>query len=118
MAAIGQLGVFPSAEAGWHVEDLVAVAHPHAQHAVAFVSDEVVDAVQQGRMAACAHFGVTEFAHVPVFNLAAELGSHGLHAVADAEHWHAQFEHGCGARGESPSSVELWLPDRMTPAAP
>ena len=81
-------------EAGRHVEHLVAVAHPDLQHAVAFVGDEVVDAVQQRGMAARAHFGVAEFAHQAVLDLAAQLRGHGLHAVADAQHRHAQLEHG------------------------
>jgi hypothetical protein len=99
MAAIGQLSVAHQLEAFRHVEHLVAVAHPDLQHAVAFVGDEVVDAVQQFGMAAGAHFGVAEFAHFAVFDLAAQLGRHGLHAVADAEHRDAQFEHGLrGAR--------------------
>src|SRR5471032_3171631 len=87
-------------EAGRHVQHLVAVAHPHFQHAVAFVGDEVGDAVEHLGVAAGAHFGVAEFAHQAVLDLAAQLGRHGLHAVADPQHRHAQFEHGVrSARG-------------------
>jgi hypothetical protein len=81
-------------EAGRHVQHLVAVAHPHLEHAVALVGDEVGDAVQQGRVAARAHLGVTEFAQQAVLDLAAELGRHRLHAVANAQHGHSEFEHG------------------------
>jgi len=45
-------------------------------------------------MAARAQLGVTEFAHRAILDLAAQLLRHGLHAVADAQHRHAQFEHG------------------------
>ncbi|MNW09567.1 hypothetical protein D3C71_2065940 [compost metagenome] len=40
-----------------------------------------------------AHFCVAEFAAVGAFDLAAQLGRHGLHAVADAQHRQAQLEH-------------------------
>ena len=39
------------------------------------------------------HFGVTKFADIAEFDLAAELFGHRLHAVADAEHRHAEIEH-------------------------
>jgi hypothetical protein len=74
------------------------VAHPHFQHAVAFVRDEVGDLAEQRGMAARAHFGITELAHQAVLDLAAELRGHGLHAVADAQHRHAELEHGLRRR--------------------
>ena len=45
-------------------------------------------------MAAGAHFRVAKFAQHAIFNLAAQLRRHGLHAVANTQHWHAQFEYG------------------------
>ncbi|CAM2159526.1 Cytosine deaminase [Paraburkholderia tropica] len=81
-------------EARRHFDDLVAVAHPHLEHAVAFRRAEVFDAVQEARVIARAHFGIAEFAQVAAVDLAAELLGHRLHAVADAEHGHAQLEHG------------------------
>ncbi len=54
---------------------------------------EILDAVEQARVAAGAHLGVAEFAHLARLDLAAELSGHGLHAVADAQHRHAQLEH-------------------------
>jgi hypothetical protein len=49
-------------EAGRQRGDLVAVAHPHLEHAVAFGVCEVLDAVEQLRVAARAHLGVAELA--------------------------------------------------------
>ena len=45
--------------------------------------------------------GAAELAVVAALDPAAELGAHGLLAVADAEHGHAQLEHPAGARGLS-----------------
>ena len=55
---------------------------------------EVGDVVEQLGVAARAHCGEAEFALVAAFDLAAQLVRHGLHAVADAQHRHAQLEHG------------------------
>jgi hypothetical protein len=41
-----------------------------------------------------AHRGKAELALVAALDLATELVGHGLHAVADAQHRNAQFEHG------------------------
>ncbi|MNU46932.1 hypothetical protein D3C71_358050 [compost metagenome] len=87
-------GVAHQLEAWRHFQHLVAMAHPHFQHAVAFVGNEVGDTVEQLGVAAGTHFGVAEFAYQAVFHLATQLGRHGLHAVADAQHGHAQLEHG------------------------
>ncbi|MPM92021.1 hypothetical protein SDC9_139155 [bioreactor metagenome] len=81
-------------EAFGQLRDLVAVAHPDLEHAVAFGCAEVFDAFEQLGVAMRAHFGVTELAGVGAFDLAAQLCGHGLHAVADAEHGDAQLEHG------------------------
>lgn len=63
---------------------------------MAFRRGEVLDALEQFGVAMGAHFGVAEFAGVRAFDLAAQLGGHGLHAVADAQHGNAQLEHGVG----------------------
>ncbi len=81
-------------EAWGQFGDLVAVAHPDLEHAVAFGGDEVLDALEQFGVAMGAHFGVAKLAAVGAFDLAAQLGGHGLHAVADAQHGNAQLEHG------------------------
>ncbi len=80
-------------ETGRQFGDLVAVAHPHVEQAVPFVVGPVLNIAQQGRVALGADFGITEFALGGVFDLAAELRRHGLHAVADAQHRHAKVEH-------------------------
>ena len=83
-------------EAGRQLGDLVAVAHPDLEHAVAFGRDEVFDALEQFGVTMGTHFGVAEFAGVRAFDFAAQLGGHGLHAVADAQHRDIQLEHGVG----------------------
>ena len=80
-------------EAGWQLGHLVAVAHPHLEHAVAFGCVEILDVLEQIRVAARAYLGVAELALVAALHLAAQLLCHGLHAVADAQHRHAQLEH-------------------------
>ena len=77
-------------EPGRQRGDLVAVAHPDVEEAVAFDVRAVLDALQQRRMAARADLGVAEFAHVPALDRAAELRRHRVHAVADAQHRNAQ----------------------------
>ena len=77
---------------------------------------QILDAVEQLRVAARAHFGVAELAHLAGLDLAAELLRHGLHAVADAEHRHAELEHRVRARVPVASSyADMWLPERMMP---
>src|SRR5206468_10423808 len=83
-------------EAGRHVDDLVAVAHPDLEHAVALRRAEVLDAVEKPRVTASANFGVAELAHLARLDLSAELLRHGLHAVADAEHRDAELERRLG----------------------
>ena len=79
-------------ETGRQFADLVAMAHPDFEKAVAFRVRPVLDAVEQPRMAAGAHLGIAELALAGAFDLAAQLLRHGLHAVADAEHRHAKLE--------------------------
>ncbi|MNK45244.1 hypothetical protein D3C87_639980 [compost metagenome] len=80
-------------EARGQLGDLVAVAHPDLQHAMAFGRVEVFQAFQQLGVAVGADFGVAEFAMVREADHAAQLLRHGLHAVADAQDGHAQLEH-------------------------
>ena len=80
-------------EAGWQLGHLVTVAHPDLEHAVALGGAEVLDAVEQPRVATGPHLGVAELTVVAPLHLAAELYRHGLHAIADAQHGHAQIPH-------------------------
>ncbi|MNN42184.1 hypothetical protein D3C81_1563460 [compost metagenome] len=80
-------------EARRQAGDLVAVAHPDLEHAVAFRRAEILDVLEQRGMAVGAHLGVAELALVAPLDLAAKLHGHGLHAVADAQHRHAQVPH-------------------------
>ena len=47
-------------------------------------------------MAVGAHFGVAKFTRGSRLYLATELGGHGLHAIANAQHGQAEFKHGIG----------------------
>ena len=90
--------------------DLVAMTHPHVQQAVTLGIDAIVDAIEQPGVAAGANLGIAEFPNQPILDLTTQLGRHGLHAVADAQHRNAQTEHrvGCARR--------LALGDRRRPA--
>ncbi len=79
-----------------HFGDLVAVAHPDLQHAVAHWRGVVLYAVEQLRMAMRPHIGMAEFALVAGSDDAAELHRHREHAVADAQHRNTEFEHQLG----------------------
>ena len=61
---------------------------------MAFVRREVGQAVEQLGVAVRADFGVAEFTMVGEADDTAQLLRHRLHAVADAQHRHAQLEHG------------------------
>ena len=73
--------------------DLVTVAHPHIQLVGTVM---IIQAIKQGDTVDGGHFGITEFPQFGTFHLAAQLLGHGLHAVADAQYRHAQFEHHTG----------------------
>ena len=78
--------------------DAVAVAHPDGR---ALAGGE--EAVEQGRGPVEADLGAAILALGRGLDPAAELGAHGLLAVADAEHRHAELEHGRGcARARAP----------------
>jgi hypothetical protein len=83
-------------EAGWHLGDFVAVAHPDLEHAMAFGRGEVGNVLEQGSVTVGAHLGVAEFPGVRTLDLAAQLVGHGLHAVANAQHRQAQLVHRLG----------------------
>jgi hypothetical protein len=77
---------------------------------VALGVDAVLDAVQQPRVPVGADLGVAELLDLARLHDAAELHRHGLHAVADAEHRHAERPDHIGRpRGSS-------LGDRLRPA--
>ncbi len=94
---VGHAGDRAARRAGHQLEarrqrgDLVAVAHPHLEHAVAFgacVKSSMPS--QQLGVAVRAHLGVAELAVRAGLDLAALLHRHREHAVADAQHRHAQ----------------------------
>ena len=55
---------------------------------------EVGQVLEQPRRSGDGHLGVTEFALARGRHAAAELLRHGLHAVTDPQHRHAELEHG------------------------
>ena len=84
------IGGGDAGEAVRQLGDLVAVAHPDIEQRRSVIVDGVVDIPQQRGFADLPHPGVAEFLHRAGRYLATEFGSHGLHAVADAEDGHAQ----------------------------
>ena len=84
---------------GGSAHDAIAVTHPHVQQPMAFGADTILDVAQQRRVAARPDFGVAEFAHLARHHLAAQLRRHGVHAVANAEHRHAQLIDGARRGG-------------------
>ncbi len=82
-------------EARRQLGDLVAVAHPDLEHAVAFGGVKVGQVFEQGGVSTCTHFGVTKLTLATALHLTAKLLRHGLHAVANAQHRQAQLEHRC-----------------------
>ena len=78
---------------------LVAVAHPHIQQRIALVIEVVANVVQQTRVHMQPDLGVAKFADIGAGDLAAKLLRHGLHAIADAQHRHPEFEHAGGGAG-------------------
>jgi hypothetical protein len=94
------VGAGDELEAVGHLLDAVAVAHPDVEQAVALGGGVILDVAQQPRVTARTDLGVAVFVVVGVDHLAAEVLGHRLHAVADAEHRHAELEHlGWHARG-------------------
>ena len=73
--------------------DAIAVAHPHVEHGAALRVRAVEQAIEQLVRRDARDFGIAEFAVIAGQHAAAQLLRHGLHAVADAEHRHAELEH-------------------------
>ncbi|MNN44943.1 hypothetical protein D3C81_1592530 [compost metagenome] len=89
-------GAGEDVEAAGNLGDLVAVAHPHVEAEHAVLVHMVFDAIQQTRLADHIDTGIAEFAQIGTLHAAAQLLSHGLHAVADAEQRHLEIEHRTG----------------------
>ena len=90
------VGLGDDLKAGGQGGDLVAVAHPDFQQAVAFRVAGVFNAVKQTAVTTGADAGVAKFAFVGGADFAAQLAGEGLHAVADAEDGHAKLENDFG----------------------
>src|SRR5690606_15804108 len=73
--------------------DLVTVAHPDVETEQAVGIHVILDAVEQAALADHVDARIAELTQVGALDLAAELLGHGLHAVANAQHRHAQVEH-------------------------
>src|SRR5690606_7808381 len=84
------VGAGRNLETAGHAVDAVAVAHPHIEE-IARVFFVIDDAVKQAVRLALFDTGVTEFVFFTVDYGTAELRGHGLHAVADAQHRHAEL---------------------------
>jgi hypothetical protein len=69
------------------------MAHPDVEQPMTLTIAAVLDALEQGRVAVGAHFRIAELSPGRAFDLASQLRGHGLHAVADTENGHAEFEH-------------------------
>ena len=80
-------------EVGRDSGDFVAVAHPHVQQRFAVCGQGVFDTAHQRAVGDDFNLCVAELTLVRAFYVAAQLHRHGLHAVANAEHRYARFEH-------------------------
>ncbi len=76
----------------WQVGDLVAMAHPDLQHAVALVGGEICDVLEQSRVAMGPDLGIAKLPLMATLDLATQLTGHGLHAITDAQDGQAEFE--------------------------
>ena len=92
------------------------MAHPHVEQAVTLVVGVILDVAEQARMTTGAHSRVTELALRRALDLPTELHRHGLHAVADAEHRHAEIEH-AGRRAKGFVLVDRLRASRQDHAA-
>ena len=59
---------------------------------MAFGRGEVCNVFEKRRVSMGAHFSVTKFTGLPTFYFSAELLRHGLHAIANAQHWDSQLK--------------------------
>src|SRR3954470_23352352 len=69
------------------------MAHPHIEQAMAFGVATVFDTFQQLGMSAGADLCIAKFAYQAIFDPAAKLRRHSLHAITDAEHGYSELEH-------------------------
>ena len=69
------------------------MAHPHIEQAVPLRIGPVLYIAQQGRVSLCANLRITKFAHQTIFDFAAQLRGHRLHAIADSQHRYTQFKY-------------------------
>ena len=97
------------AKAGRQAGDAVAVAHPHR---IALAG--LPDAVEESAGLDDLDLGAAEFAGMAALDRAAELLGHGLLAVADAEHRHADSKIACGRARAAASGTEAGPPERIT----
>ena len=72
-------------EALRHHHNLVAMAHPHVQQRLAGGREMVCNVFQQGPLGPHFDLGIAEFPLFGTGNTTAQLFSHGLHAVANAQ---------------------------------
>ncbi len=94
MAASGALSLRPDdLESGRHRDHAIAVTHPHIEYAAALRVAIVLEPIEQPRAVRRPDLRGAEFPMTGRFDLTAELRGHGLHAVANAEHRHAQRKH-------------------------
>ncbi len=78
------------------LRDPIAVTHPHIQYRATLAVAAVTEAIQQSAPAGDREFRIAELPLPPEDHLAPQLLRHGLHAVADAQHRHAQRKHRVG----------------------
>ena len=72
------------------------MAHPDIKQPLAARTGVILDVPEQPRMAPHAHLRITELALMPGLDATAQLRRHGLHAVTDPQHRHAEIEYGIG----------------------
>ena len=72
------------------------MTHPHIQQTEAFLRGVIFNVPQQRGVTTRADLRVTEFTMSGGFHLTAELGRHGLHAIANSQHRHTEFENEFG----------------------
>jgi hypothetical protein len=78
---------------------VIAMAHPHIEHAPTRRISIVFEAVEQSRRRGRADLRGTEFSARRGLDATAQLRRHGLHAITDPEHGHAHLEYHRGCRG-------------------
>ena len=69
------------------------MAHPDFEHIGAVSRDGIRNAFQQSGVIAGTNLGISEFADFAVFDFAAKLVRHRLHAITNTQYRNAQFKH-------------------------